>query len=635
MATLAEIRQKHPEYADLSDQQLAEGLHKKFYSDMPFDDFAKKVQYKAANDPLEKLQNPEPPPASFMNRLGALGAGFNTGVAYLAGLPVDTLANVRDLGKAAIGGTRSLFTDSAPPDWLTIKDRARDFGSGENIRQAMNKIPGEPAQIPRPDDKASRYIGALGSALPAAASMRPTTAIDALRASTQTAAPMLASQAAGEAFPDNPAAMLGAAMATQFGGAKIGDWAANRRQALPPVQPQPQAAAGAGGTASATSGGSASGANLSGSINVSVKSPGSTNGYVGPDESANLTAMQRDVMRRGMDMGMRMTPGQATGSRALQQFEAKLESQPMTSGPFNAIKENNQRVLARATAKAIGENDTAVDAGTLDRAFTRIGRVFDDVKDDVPRQIDPQEFLTRYSAINDDMRGVVKGFGDNELVSDFIKMAEKGSATGKELQNLTSKLGKAAKNQMTTASGDRELGMGLYQVKDYVDDLIQQGMSGDRAARFADARREYRNLMTITSRVGVVDPSTGNVSGRNLANTLQQRDKLGFLRDKNRSDMYDAARFAKAFGPVVGDSGTATRSPIQGVGDMVMRIPYNLAARAYTAPSTVNAAVQAAAMSRSAGNAAAPVAGAFYGPWDPRSQMLPYLNSGLLGNPDR
>lgn len=43
MATLAEIRAQYPQYKDLSDQSLADGLYKKFYSDMPRAEFDKKV----------------------------------------------------------------------------------------------------------------------------------------------------------------------------------------------------------------------------------------------------------------------------------------------------------------------------------------------------------------------------------------------------------------------------------------------------------------------------------------------------------------------------------------------------------------------------------------------------------------
>src|SRR3569832_343289 len=43
MPTMQEVRSKYPQYSDLSDEQLAGALHKKFYADMPYEDFAKKV----------------------------------------------------------------------------------------------------------------------------------------------------------------------------------------------------------------------------------------------------------------------------------------------------------------------------------------------------------------------------------------------------------------------------------------------------------------------------------------------------------------------------------------------------------------------------------------------------------------
>lgn len=43
MSTLKDVRAKHPEYADMSDQQLADRLHAKFYSDMPKAKYYEKV----------------------------------------------------------------------------------------------------------------------------------------------------------------------------------------------------------------------------------------------------------------------------------------------------------------------------------------------------------------------------------------------------------------------------------------------------------------------------------------------------------------------------------------------------------------------------------------------------------------
>ena len=87
---------------------------------------------------------------------------------------------------------------------------------------------------------------------------------------------------------------------------------------------------------------------------ATVTGGGSTLGAVGPDTSAGLTAAQQAILGRGKEMGFRTTPGQETGSRSLQQMEARMESSPFTSGPFNAIKAENQKILNRATAQAIG-----------------------------------------------------------------------------------------------------------------------------------------------------------------------------------------------------------------------------------------------------------------------------------------
>lgn len=41
--TIADVRKKYPQYGDMTDQQLGDALHKKFYSDMPKDAFAAKI----------------------------------------------------------------------------------------------------------------------------------------------------------------------------------------------------------------------------------------------------------------------------------------------------------------------------------------------------------------------------------------------------------------------------------------------------------------------------------------------------------------------------------------------------------------------------------------------------------------
>lgn len=50
--SLTSFREKYPEYNDLSDDALAQGIHKKYYSDMPIAEFSKKVGHSTSTEPL-------------------------------------------------------------------------------------------------------------------------------------------------------------------------------------------------------------------------------------------------------------------------------------------------------------------------------------------------------------------------------------------------------------------------------------------------------------------------------------------------------------------------------------------------------------------------------------------------------
>lgn len=326
---------------------------------------------------------------------------------------------------------------------------------------------------------------------------------------------------------------------------------------------------------------------------ATVTGGGMTPGVVGPDPSAGLTAAQQAILGRGKEMGFRTTPGQETGSRSLQQMEARMESSPFTSGPFNTIKDANQKILNRATAKAIGVDSTELSNPVLAQAQRQISNVYQQVASPQVKKVDGNTIQTGIEIVDKAFEGLTtQPFKNNIFVQQVQNIAAKGEASGNELQALSSKIGKRAKNEMTTAMGDRELGSALFQLKEMVDDALAQGLSKEQQAAFQQARANYRNLMTIRSNQGVVNPSTGNVSGLNLASALTRKDPQGFVFGSNQTPMYEAARFAQAFRPIVGDSGTATRSMEVSPLSMMLAAPTNIAARAYTAQPTANLAAR-------------------------------------------
>ena len=60
---LDKLRQRFPEYSNLSDDVLALQLHQRYYADMPFDVFAAKIEYKATShfDPSKPFTVYTPP----------------------------------------------------------------------------------------------------------------------------------------------------------------------------------------------------------------------------------------------------------------------------------------------------------------------------------------------------------------------------------------------------------------------------------------------------------------------------------------------------------------------------------------------------------------------------------------------
>ena len=70
MPTIADIRQKYPQYADVPDVQLADALHAKFYSDMSKGDFYKSINLGGASRiPGSITGLPSPPPPTLSDRI--------------------------------------------------------------------------------------------------------------------------------------------------------------------------------------------------------------------------------------------------------------------------------------------------------------------------------------------------------------------------------------------------------------------------------------------------------------------------------------------------------------------------------------------------------------------------------------
>lgn len=94
MPTIAEIRQKYPQYSDMSDADLAGALHRKFYSDMPVEQFNAKIGLQAAPAPQQ--------PAGGFERSTILPLGKDTATGEISLAVPGLLKGLFDSGVQAV-----------------------------------------------------------------------------------------------------------------------------------------------------------------------------------------------------------------------------------------------------------------------------------------------------------------------------------------------------------------------------------------------------------------------------------------------------------------------------------------------------------------------------------------------------
>ena len=117
------------------------------YQNVPDDATPDQVTERAAKDfagkAITALDGGRGKPAregSVIDAPNAVATGYNKQLLSLAGLPVDAVANVRDLLKAGAGSAYIAATGREPPQWLQLGDRANDLGSGENLIRGTRKV---------------------------------------------------------------------------------------------------------------------------------------------------------------------------------------------------------------------------------------------------------------------------------------------------------------------------------------------------------------------------------------------------------------------------------------------------------------------------------------------------------------
>ena len=147
---IVEIREKYPEYGDVSDEKLLKGLHKKFYSDVPYDQFKQKAtpnkEFKKPPSIAKRVYDIGEK-TGFNQALGNIFGTLNAPSAFLWGsqqaqhLDPEAYAKLSGTEKALVsagGGFESAWRAiSKRGDWGTMYGQYFQSVTGKTVREQL------------------------------------------------------------------------------------------------------------------------------------------------------------------------------------------------------------------------------------------------------------------------------------------------------------------------------------------------------------------------------------------------------------------------------------------------------------------------------------------------------------------
>lgn len=258
-----------------------------------------------------------------------------------------------------------------------------------------------------------------------------------------------------------------------------------------------------------------------------------------------------------------LTPGQITGNRSLQYFESEQGGQRAANMGTNAQEQFTAAALRRA-----GETGNRATTEVVDRAFTRIGRNFDDLMSRNSIQVDTNTW-NRLNNVRDEYFVVTPPSQRAPVIEALVKdigdaaVNNRGVLQGDVYKELRTRIG-----SLERGTQDNTLREALRGMREAIDDAMQRTPWVSQADKTAwqTARREYRNMMVIERAAtgGGADTASGLLSPAQLRVASVAQNRRGYARGQGEfSDLVHAGNEVMTPLP---NSGTAPRMRAQSMG---------------------------------------------------------------------
>ncbi|TQX88447.1 MULTISPECIES: hypothetical protein [unclassified Rhizobium] len=503
MPTIADIREKYPQYHDMSDGDLASALHKKFYSDMPEEQFNAKIGFSS--------QPSTPPPPSAAGEPGIAGSidAFGRGIVNAA-----TFGFGDEIGAAVDAAGSHL-------PWRDPKTYDQALADGRNSDKAV-------AAAHPVSNIAGNVAGAVGAGTGLARSGLSLTA--------------RAADAGAGIGRTTLASAIDGGIAGGVQGFGQGEGTDNRLH---------------GAMTGAESGGALGTAlplALSGVVN-SVRrtvSPFTIN----PERQALVDQLGNE--------GVRVTAGQATGNRGLRYAESEIggqqaedamsnQGEQFTSAILRRVGVNADRATPDVVDHAFTQNSNQFNQVTAANTLVPDRQLSTDFVDHWREYMQLTPPSQRAPIVANTMRDI-----NNALTNG-------GTLDGATYQALRSRLARAARGTADPQLGQALNGM-RDALDDGMERSIAATNPNDLGV-FRDARNTYRNLLVVEKAATGAgeNAAQGLISPSSLRNaTIASQGRRQYAR--GQGDFAELARAGEGVMKPLPNSGTAGRLNAQNLG---------------------------------------------------------------------
>lgn len=279
-----------------------------------------------------------------------------------------------------------------------------------------------------------------------------------------------------------------------------------------------------------------------------------------PERAQQLAVLEREGVTA-------TTAGQRTGSKPLMWAESVTQDTPLNGGRAAAMQTHAGEQFTAAALRRAGINATRATPDVIDDAFVRLGTQFDNlaaaavVRPDQRLAADLRNAVSDYHAVTaPTLRAPIV----ENIVRDVVDVLRQpgGQLGGEAYQSMRSSLDRAAR---AARQRDPQLSEALFNIRNAFDTAVERSLPQQMRGEWAQARREYRNLIAIEKAATGAgsDAAMGIISPAKLREAAKAQNKRDYAR--GRGDLSELARAGQAIMTPLPQSGTAPRAYAQGM----------------------------------------------------------------------